>query len=792
MWPSFLNFGMAGWAAAASAPIIIHLLSRRRYRQRRWAAMKYLLEAVKKSSRRLRLEQLLLLAIRTLLILLIALAVMQPYTEIPGGTAPATGERAHKVIVVDGSFSMAWQSSLPAPEDSGRPASLPRSLPASRLTLFERAQQTARQIVTASAKGDGFTLLVMSDPPREVIRIPALEPAEVLQEIDNLSLPHTSADLPATMQRVSELLRRARREKPQLGRQEVYFLSDLTQPSWQSAGDRPEILRQFQRDSQDAIITVIDLGESAADNLAVTGLRATRSYATTAEPLGFVATLENFGRQTVTGQKVEFRINGELAAEKTVRIEPRVPQSVSFNYQFLQPGEALAEVSLVGDRLAVDNHRLLPVPIKESVRVLLIDGEQTGSDLGAMSYLRQALLAQREQQASVFQPDVRFQTALQEAGLLDAYDAVILANVPLFDAADAQQIADYVRSGGGLIVFLGDQVEPESYNRWLGGEDPMGHSLLPMRIGPRRQAETRQKPFYLEEVDHRHEMLDVFRGNQRVRLVTGTVREYFQLQALQPPATNQTQPNPTQPNPTQPNPTQPNPTQPNSEKSAASQSRTAVRLSSGDPLVVTRPAGRGRVVLFATAVDRNWTGLPVRPLWVPLIHETVAFATGGQATGRSSLAGEAIGGILPAEAAEARATVARPDSWMRRYSGSKQPAEPIPLSLDGQVVRYAESDTSISGAYAFQFGPPVASTQLFTVNVDPRESDLQKLSATKLAEDVWPGVRLTYLTAAPEQQSGVGGSAAPSHRPWHPYLLGAALALLFLETLLAWRFAHHD
>src|SRR5205807_555227 len=70
-------------AGAASLPIIIHLLNRKRYRIVNWAAMRFLLAALKKNTRRMRLEQLLLLAIRTLILLLLVLAMasVMPWSE---------------------------------------------------------------------------------------------------------------------------------------------------------------------------------------------------------------------------------------------------------------------------------------------------------------------------------------------------------------------------------------------------------------------------------------------------------------------------------------------------------------------------------------------------------------------------------------------------------------------------------------------------------------------------------------------------------------------------------------
>jgi hypothetical protein len=146
------QLGMLWWLAAAAAPLLIHLLFRRRYREVPWAAVAYLLAALQKSSRRLRAEQWILLAIRTAIIVCVVVAVAGPYWELLGG-APAIGQPVHKILVIDGSYSMGYK-----PADKSR---------------FELAKQFARDIVGRSSQGDGFSLVLMSAPPRVVVGTPA-------------------------------------------------------------------------------------------------------------------------------------------------------------------------------------------------------------------------------------------------------------------------------------------------------------------------------------------------------------------------------------------------------------------------------------------------------------------------------------------------------------------------------------------------------------------------------------------------------------------------------------------
>ena len=202
---------MLGWLAAAAAPILIHLWSRRKYREMSFAAMEYLLAAVRQQARRLLFEQWLLLAVRTLLVVLVVLAVAEPYIE-RAGLAFTPGGHVHRVLVFDGSYSMAYK-----PADK---------------TRFERAKELARQIVEQSPQGDAFTLVLMSSTPRVIVGTAALEPSAIIEEIDSLQLPHTTADLPAAIPAIRQLVENVAAENPRLDRHEVYFLTDLQRITW--------------------------------------------------------------------------------------------------------------------------------------------------------------------------------------------------------------------------------------------------------------------------------------------------------------------------------------------------------------------------------------------------------------------------------------------------------------------------------------------------------------------------------------------------------------------------------
>src|SRR5438874_10723896 len=108
--PAFFAAGLL----LASIPIIIHILNRRRYKTVSWAAMEFLLRALKKNRRRLKFEQWILLATRCLVLLLVATALARPIGCRDSTLASLAGQRSGlHVFVIDNSYSMAYEADRP-------------------------------------------------------------------------------------------------------------------------------------------------------------------------------------------------------------------------------------------------------------------------------------------------------------------------------------------------------------------------------------------------------------------------------------------------------------------------------------------------------------------------------------------------------------------------------------------------------------------------------------------------------------------------------------------------------
>ena len=141
----FLSPWMLWGLGLGGIPVVIHLLHRRRYREMTWAAMRFLSAAIRKQSQRMKLEQWLLLAVRTAILLLIALALAGPTVDSLSAFLPSgTGAPTHRILVLDASLSL-------GATDHGR-------------SRFDQARDIARQLMQTSHEGDAWNLVRVGGP----------------------------------------------------------------------------------------------------------------------------------------------------------------------------------------------------------------------------------------------------------------------------------------------------------------------------------------------------------------------------------------------------------------------------------------------------------------------------------------------------------------------------------------------------------------------------------------------------------------------------------------------------
>lgn len=194
--PAFL------WALAlVGVPFLIHYLSRRRHRVVEWGSVSLLLKARRQNVERLRLREILLLVLRTLIVLFLVLALARPLLEGAGGAAIADHEPTGVVMLFDATMSMKYASG--------------------GTSLFERSLERARDVLGHMGEGDRVRILAAGREVREISGRQLL-PEEALHHLAGLSATNFHRRLDDGLLRAVSLAR-----EMDLPWREVHVFTDL-------------------------------------------------------------------------------------------------------------------------------------------------------------------------------------------------------------------------------------------------------------------------------------------------------------------------------------------------------------------------------------------------------------------------------------------------------------------------------------------------------------------------------------------------------------------------------------
>jgi len=225
------------------------------------------------------------------------------------------------------------------------------------------------------------------------------------------------------------------------------------------------------------------------------------------------------------------------------------------------------------------------------------------------------------------------------------HQVLILANVARLSAAQARQIEQYAYGGGGVLVAPGNLVRVDDYNDQLWRD---GAGLLPAELDSAVAADGSQATSLLG-VELAHPIFQFLQG--RADPVPGvTIGRYFPARVSDP------------------------------------QRRVLARYRSGAPFLVESTYGRGRVLLLTTALDADWSTLPLSNSYLPMLQSAVRYLAGGTIPDRNLWPGQPIiATIASTQSTAPRATIEGPGL------GSGQPMTVLRVG-EGWEARFANTN----------------------------------------------------------------------------------------------------
>jgi hypothetical protein len=455
------------WALPlAVVPIAIHLLNRRRFERRRWAAMTFLRSAIEKNRRRLRMEHWLVLLLRTIAIVLLVLLVARPILD----ATTTIGANRHHVVLLDDSASMQEKDGVGE--------------------VWSACRRAARGFVRdlARSEGDLVTVALASAPDRPLAdAVPAAgsRAERLLEDLDALSVGDGGFAVPAALAALRARLRADGLDRPV----QYHVFSDLRAADW-CASERglPTALHAWlsadgSRGPALTVHAVVDDTPKDAVNLALLDLVVVDPRVTIGVPSRFAARIANRGtiRQGPTRLTVEFD-DGATFQRPVPALAPGEETRVEFERMFDRAGPIALRCTLPEDVYRPDDERSAVLRVDPHLSVLVVDGDLPGAGITPVrgepshsaGYFLRAALDPEGRTTTGIRPRVIPAGALRDERAKDLaeVDVLWLADVPaepyLADADVLAALRGYLADGGGLVLSLGENAtDVESWNRAL-------------------------------------------------------------------------------------------------------------------------------------------------------------------------------------------------------------------------------------------------------------------------------------------------------------------------------------
>jgi hypothetical protein len=531
---SFLSpLFLAGFAAAA-IPIAIHLFYRRTEPVIDFAAMRYLRQAPVEHSRRRRLREMILLALRVAALCLLAFAFARPYLAQSAAalSAPVT------MVLVDTSASMT------APGQ------------------FEKAKAAATRAVRAAAPNHSVGVMTFANAA-DVMAPPSQDRAGALGAIERLQPGAGATQYRSALARAVEAI------GDRSGR--FIVVTDLQQSGWDAADEGAVPDR--------VTVEVADVG-SPASNVAISALRL--------EGTDAVALVRNYSTSP-RREQVAFSIEGK----RFTSVPVDVPAGGSVEARVSADGRSrglLGATVTDKDGYAVDNSRYLVLDASQSPAVLAITGSGQPSDV---FYLERAVLVAEDAGGFRFRAisGPAF-SGLEPAALTDV-GAVLVLGTRGVDARGRDLLGSYVKSGGGLLVAGGPDVDPKVLAESLTG-------IVPTVLSER----TATDRLRFAPADSRHPVFRLFGGVGTLANVS-----FARTASLKP----------------------------------SDSAEVIARYTDGTAALVEDRATGGRVLIFASDLNNRWNDFPVQPAFVPFVHEMLRYLAAARSARADYVVGELPG-----------------------------------------------------------------------------------------------------------------------------------------------------
>ena len=333
--------------------------------------------------------------------------------------------------------------------------------------------------------------------------------------------------------------------------------------------------------------SALDVGVDETTNLNVADLRVPADLLPGAVPAPILARISTNGTLALEQAQVTLRIDGSVVERQAVSLTDVSERVIQFDYAFEQSETGVTqavEVRVEGDQFADDNSRFALVRFEPQVRVVVVDGEYSPNWYEDEAHW---FTLASGGEGSSFDVETVLPSELT-AALIEQAEVIVLLNVRDLGAQQSAALSRFVNAGGGLLIAPGDRATDQ------GGSL---QSELPARLNgsPRLAAGDYR---VVAEFERRHPLF--------AKLPFEWESRFTRVWSLE----------------------------------SAADANILMRFDDASAALVERESGAGRILMTAMPLDSEWGDFPLKPLYLPFVHESLTYLAARATVRQDYLVGE--------------------------------------------------------------------------------------------------------------------------------------------------------
>lgn len=474
----------------AALPLVLHLLNKGFPKHFKFPSIALIKETMARRSRVYRWRHWILLLLRTIFLLLLLFAFLQPVLK-RFGSDPADHAGRQVLIVFDHSVSMEHKGDGPASR--------------------ERAVYEAGKLLDSLGPDDTANILLMEPNPATCFVSFSKDTAEAKRFLKELKPGLGDADVNLANAAAARLFSQSGT------RPEIYYLSDFGRKKWANANFTalPSAVKLF----------FVDVGPARRDNRAILDVRPSQTEMLAGDTVPLEISVGNFSAEPFH-DRVTVTLDKRAGFEQEVSIAPWSVEKIAVPVSVGGPGVHLCEVRLPADALEYDDHFFLTLAVQEKEEVLIVTDGTDGRKSGAY-YLKTALNP-FENEAGSLLPRIISSGELSPARLAGV-QKVFFTQAGRLSPPAADAVAKFLFQGGGLVYFLDGAADAENLAAF---EKIMGPGTLPLRLSRRIIAtNVTSGAQQIARGDFQSPYLKLFQGDARRDLARLDFYDYYQAGA---------------------------------------------------------------------------------------------------------------------------------------------------------------------------------------------------------------------------------------------------------------------